>query len=271
MMYQESWTRGWGGYRVTRGVGVLLALTIGAFFVQLGWDLISGGTFTDFFGLSLTGLKSGYIWQLVTYLFVHGSFMHLFLNMLALFFIGPETERAVGTRQFVILYLLSGVLGGLGWVLISNTAWARCVGASGAIFGVLGAFAALFPNRPVTLLVLYVLPVTMRAWVLAVVMVLVELAFLLSSYHGGIAYSAHLAGCVAGYVYARVAFGRYGVSTGGWGAVGARLRTAFRSREPDEEDVNRILEKISREGIGNLSASERRTIQRASQERRESR
>ena len=268
-MYEGNWMSGSGGRRITPGVAVLLGFTIGAFLLQLLWDLISGGGFTSLFGLSLTGLKRGFIWQLVTYLFVHGSFGHLFLNMLALFFIGPETERAVGTRQFVVLYLLSGVLGGLGWVLISNVEWARCVGASGAVFGILGAFAALFPNRPITLLVFYVLPVTMRAWVLAVLLGLMELAFLLSSSQNGIAYSAHLAGGVAGYLYARVAFGRYGVARDPGGYLG-RLGSLLSERRARNQasEVDRILEKVAREGIGSLTASERRTMERASRERR---
>jgi len=267
-MYEGSWSEMGDRRRLPRGVGWLLAITIGAYVIQWIGDLASGGGFTMSLGLSVTGLRRGFLWQFLTYLFVHGSMAHLLLNMLALFFIGPETERAVGTKQFVLLYLLSGVLGGLGWLLISQVPWARCVGASGAIFGILGAFAALFPDRPVTLLVFYVLPVTMRAWVLAVILALVELSFLLSDAANGIAYSAHLAGGVAGYVYARMLFSPFGMRPRSGPVDRWRQWFASRRRRQAEGEVDRILEKIAREGIGSLTPSERKAIERASRESR---
>jgi membrane associated rhomboid family serine protease len=247
---------------MTRAVRTLIISTVAAFVLQQLVDRLAGSHFSGLFGLSVTGLRSGYLWQPVTYLFVHAGFFHIFLNMLGLYFIGPETERAIGSKHFYLLYFLSGVLGGIGWILISNTPWALCVGASGALFGVLGAFGALFPDRPITVLVFYVLPITMRAWVLVLSLGLAELAFLLGSPAGGIAYAAHLAGGVAGYVYALVLFrkspGRVGTS---W------LRRLRLKREVSQVDVDRVLDKIAREGIGSLTRQERDMLARASHER----
>lgn len=244
---------------MTRAVRFLIISTVGMYLLQMFFNGITRGGFTRLFGLSIPGLKSGYLWQLITYLFVHGSPAHIFLNMLGLYFMGPETERAIGSRHFLILYFLSGILGGIGWLFISDAPWAVCIGASGAIFGVIGAFAALFPQRPITLLVLFVLPVTMKAWMLAVSLAVVELVFLLSSPQQGIAYAAHLAGGVAGYVYALALFR-------GFGGV-ARAWKNWRREEPlSQVELDRILDKIAREGIHSLTRQERKVLEEASRE-----
>lgn len=248
--------------RMTRVVRALLVGTVAAFAVQAVADNLGNGIFSRLFGLSLVGMKRYQYWQLVTYLFVHGGFFHLFLNMLTLYFLGPETERAMGGTRFLILYLLSGMLGGVGWLFFTDAPWSLCVGASGALFGIIGAFAALFPHRPITLLVFFVLPVTMKAWVLAASLGGIELVFLLSSYQNGIAYAAHLAGGIAGYLYTLAAF------RGGGSAWLARLGGRFR-RQPGAErgEIDRILDKIAGQGIQSLTRAERDRLQRASRER----
>ena len=243
--------------RLTPAVRTLIISTVAVYLLQLFFDGITRGAFTRLFGLSIPGFKSGYVWQLFTYLFVHGSPLHIFLNMLGLYFMGPETERAIGTRHFLILYFVSGILGGVGWMFISDTPWAVCIGASGALFGVIGAFAALFPQRPVTLLVLFVLPVTMKAWMLAVLLGVGELAFLLGTPQHGIAYAAHLAGGVAGYVYALVLFR-------GLSGAGRVWRNWRRERPAMDVELDRILDKIAREGIHTLSRQERKVLEDAS-------
>ena len=242
---------------MTRAVGFLVISTVAVFLVQIFFDGATRGGFTRFFGLSIPGLKSGYFWQLVTYLFVHGGVAHLFLNMLGLYFMGPETERAIGSRHFLILYFISGILAGIGWLFISDAPWAVCIGASGAIFGVIGAFAALFPQRPITLLVLYILPVTMKAWVLAVSLAIIELVFLLASPHQGIAYAAHLAGGIAGYVYALALFRGLGGGMRSW-------RSWRREEAVSQAELDKILDKIAQEGIHRLSRQERTVLEEAS-------
>jgi hypothetical protein len=119
-------------------------INVGVFLVM--WLLRLDGLYA-LLALSYNGLFRGMIWQPVTYMFLHGGFMHLLFNMFTLFFLGPETERAMGSRHFLAMYLLSGVLGGLGWIWLSPHSHALCVGASGAIYGVLAAFATLYPRR----------------------------------------------------------------------------------------------------------------------------
>ena len=256
---------------MTKVVRLLLLSTSIAFVIQLGLDGVSDGGFSRLLGLSLIGIKRGCYWKLVTYMFVHGGFFHLFLNMITLYFLGPETERAMGGTRFLILYLVSGILGGLGWLFFSDAPWAVCVGASGALFGIIGAFAALFPERPITVLVFYVLPVTMRAWVLAASLAVVELVFLLTSYGGNIAYAAHLAGGLAGYVYTLAAF-RGGAIP--WFSEAGRawwrrtVQEMVRRPEVNQEKLDRVLEKIAGQGMNSLTRAERALLERASRERR---
>ncbi|MBI2441952.1 MAG: rhomboid family intramembrane serine protease [Lentisphaerae bacterium] len=271
---------------LTPAVRFLLIGTVGAFFVQAVADHLADGVFTATFALSLAGLRHLELWQPATYLFLHGSLWHLILNMLGLFFFGPDTERTIGTRRFLTLYFVCGIMAGLGWVFISGTPLSYCVGASGAIFGVLGAFAALFPERPVTLLVFFVVPVTMRARTLALALGLISLLSLISQ-RGQIAYAAHLVGGIVGYLY--------GLTEAGAGRTPANflnprqwwndLRWRWQRRKfkvlntpgdylendvvepPLPEEVDEVLAKISKWGLSRLSRRDREILDRASRRR----
>ncbi len=253
----DSWQVRTDRYGLTPAVRGLMLATVIAFLVQAPLDALTQNGATKLFGLSIPGLQHWRIWQLVTYLFIHGGLMHIVLNMLGLYFMGPETERAIGTRHFLGLYFVSGILGGVGWLIISDEPWATCIGASGSLFGVMGAFAALFPQRQITLLVFFILPVTMKAWVMALSLAAVELSFLLTS-AGGIAYAAHLAGGVAGYVYALVLFRRPSASI---------IEFPSRPEVSEADDIDRILDKIARQGMGSLSRQERERLEKASRGR----
>lgn len=270
--------------RLTRAVTIILIVTVAAFVVQLlAVNVFRWSGVEDIFGLSEAGVVHGRIWQFVTYIFLHSrvNLLHILFNMLGLCFMGPEVERALGTRRFLLLYLVCGILGGAGWLLLSFKAGGLCIGASGAVFGILGAFAALYPHRSITLLLFFVLPVTMKARVLAIVFGLVSLVMMFVYEAGGVAHSAHLAGGLAGYLYAArlartQAFGLYDRyaddDNSGWRGwlrgLGARMRAARRGRlEPDPVEVDRILEKVAESGLNSLTRRERDTLDRASRMR----
>ena len=217
--------------------------------------------------LSRAGLRHGYLWQPVTYMFLHGGFTHLLFNMFTLYFLGPETERAMGSKHFLAMYLISGVLGGLGWLWLMPIPWAECVGASGAIFGVLAAFATLYPRRQLTLLIFFIFPVTMMAWQLVAGLALIEF-ILANNDNSGVAHTAHLAGAFAGFLYIDQLFENAHLRR-----LWARLRdyVAQRPHTPragppptDQAEVGRILDKISAQGIQSLTKAERQTLHRAS-------
>ncbi len=241
----------------------LLVSAIGMYLAQVLVAKSGDDVVTQTLSLSVSGFMTGEWWTLFTYLFLHGGPLHLLFNMMMLYFLGGEVERAVGSLHTGVLYMVSGVLGGLGWVLLSPYE-GFCVGASGAIFGLLGAFAVLFPQREVTLLVFMIIPVTMRAWVLALGLGVIQLLFMISPVSGGIAYSAHLAGGVAGAAYTIALFRRDlldGV-TGRWRSVRAARRA--QSDELLRGEVDALLDKVARDGLHALTPSERRKLEQAS-------
>ncbi len=271
--------QGYGLPGVTRVVKALLIANIAVFIAQsiaermFGIELVYG-----LFALSAPMfIGHGFLWQIVTYMFLHGNLMHILMNMFMLFFLGPETERMLGPRRFAMLYFGCGIIAGLGWLLISGRHGHPCVGASGALFGVLGAFAAMFPERRITLLLFFVLPITMTARMMALGLGLIAfLSMMAADGAGGIAHAAHLFGGVCGYFYglkaARDAFyGRdYARSDGGFSRWFADARANWRRRKlrveqgPTEEDVNRVLDKMLVSGFESLSKGERDTLDKAS-------
>ena len=235
---------------MTFGVQLLLILNIGAFVLEY----LLGMRLSGFCALRADWLSHGAFWQLITYQFIHQGIGHLLANMLGLFFLGPETERALGTNRFFKLYLFSGVLGGLGWSILSPN-YHTCVGASGAVFGILGAYAALYPNRQLILIFMPFTPI--KAWVFVLILGAYELLHTLGGPGGAVANSAHLGGGIAGYFYA-LAIGRPDVMR--------RIRQKFRSKvkQPvDQKEINRILDKANTDGLHSLNRMERALLKQA--------
>ena len=141
--------------------------------------------------------------QLLTSMFVHASLVHIFGNLLVLLAFGLPFEERIGARRFVLVYLAAGVAAGLTQAVLA-TQPLLLVGASGAIFGVIGAFAASYPNLVVPLplpVVFVMLFVRMRVWVGAVVFTILELALVSVAAPGdNVAHFAHLGGLAAGLV-----------------------------------------------------------------------
>ncbi len=145
------------------------------------------------------------VWRLCTYMFVHADFAHILFNMLMLWWFGSPLEQIWGERRFLIYYFLTGT--GAGVVCVPFYIWAGApnvpvVGASGALFGILMAFALIYPNARVYLM--FLLPVKVK-WLVLFFMVVEFTAT--ASYVGGemssVAHVAHLSGAVIGYFYLR--------------------------------------------------------------------
>ncbi len=247
---------------LTPGVkGLMIACGV-IFVFQLALPLTVEQGFVKLFGLGVEGVMRGWWWQFATYALLHGNMWHLLLNMLGLFFLGPELERNLGTRMFLIMFAFCCVLGGIGWLALTWPYDFLCVGASGGIFGLIGAFAGLYPHRQLTLLVFFVIPVTMPAWLLAVLFGLMQLAYLLNPGGSSIAYAAHLAGGIAGFLFTKVMY-RHGRRTTFRPQREQFVATHAEPRPPTREEIDAILDKISREGIHRLTPRERAMLQRA--------
>jgi membrane associated rhomboid family serine protease len=283
---------GFGMPQVTRIVKAILIANIAGFVLQLFGGIVLGspeelgGSISRFnllFGLSWIGLKQLWLWQLVTYMFLHGGLMHLLFNMLALFFLGPEVERTLGGRQFMILYFGCGILGGLGWLLLSFGTVGYCVGASGAVYGMIGAFGGLYPNRELSFFVFPIpIPIKLKARTLALGLLGFSFVMMLSA-SGGVAHAAHLVGGIAGYLYGRKMGLRvfHGQSQSGGGIVG-RIADWLESLEnriqrrparpfdraqpgpPTQTEVDAVLDKLARSGWSSLSKKDRELLDRAS-------
>jgi membrane associated rhomboid family serine protease len=187
---------------VTPAVKALLIANIVLYVIQLLIPAV-----TPLLGLSPElVLRSLWIWQPVTYMFLHGDFFHILFNMLALWMIGVELERLWGTSQFLRFYFVSGVGAAATTLLVALLPFAFAgpvwysltVGASGAIYGLLLAYAYYYPTRP---MMFFPIPIPIPAKYF--VMILGGIAFLssLGGRASGVAHATHLGGLVAGYLY----------------------------------------------------------------------
>jgi len=148
------------------------------------------------------------IWQLVTYMFVHAGVFHILFNMLALWMFGTELERVWGTRYFLKFYFVTGVGAAILTVVFSllpfgfaqQVHYSIVVGASGAIYGLLLAFALYFPDRPIYMY--FVFPIPARIFVM--ILGAIELLSSLSA-PGGVANATHLGGLLVGYAFLKSA------------------------------------------------------------------
>lgn len=179
-----------------------------------------GGLFAPFFLDARDVLGGLAVWQLVTYMFLHdpGGFSHILFNMLALWMFGMDLERTWGTRQFLRYYFLCGVGAGI-CVVVANILFGgegRTIGASGAIYGLLGAFGYLFPNRQV--LFSFLFPIQAKYFV----MILGAIAFMssLAAPGGPVSHLAHLGGLVIGLVYLKSQGAKKRSLSGGYPATG---------------------------------------------------
>src|SRR5690349_4842621 len=185
--------------RMTSAVQALIAINVAIFFLQL--TIVRPDVMQSALGFNFASAPSRW-WTVVTYMFVHADFWHVFLNMYTLFIFGPRLEHHWGTKRFVFFYFFSGLGALIFYTLFFRDSGASLIGASGAIFGVMGAYALQWPKQEVYLF--WVLP--MRVMTLVLLMVGFNLAMGLFSLPGGgtnIAYFAHLGGFVVAWLYMR--------------------------------------------------------------------
>lgn len=236
--------------------------------------------------LGVDDIRRGYVWELLTFQFLHQGWLHLIGNCWALFLFGREVEHTLGKPRFLTLYFVSGIVGGLFQVLAAflwpNHFGGWVVGASAGIFGVVAAFAMLFPDQMITMLIL---PISFTAkWLLLFSLAITVLGIAFPETFGQhIAHAAHLGGILTGMAFIR---------------LGGELRRTFweplasrkRKRDlikavsikipqwpraksenpadvPEEEFISRevdpILDKISQHGIQSLTERERKILEAA--------
>jgi rhomboid family protein len=266
---------------------VLLVANVVAFIIQNVLYSFTSFPVNAYLALSTEGLRHGFVWQLLTFQFMHGGWLHLLLNCWAIYVFGREVEATLGRKSFLALYFSSGVIGGLvqalAGALLGGAFTAPMVGASAGAFGLVAAFAMMYPERPLMLLLFFIIPLNMRAKFLLLFCGLLTV-FGLVFPMDNIAHAAHLGGMLTGIVFVRYAIH--------WHWQWPRLPRARRQPlrplvkvprrtstlwsqtkaavdedlPPDEflsKAVDPILDKISAHGIQSLTERERRILETA--------
>jgi len=251
-------------------VTMLIVLSVVAFIFQTFAEVAMPGFTNEWLALNSDGIKQGYLWQFLTFLFVHGvpgqpatGVVHLFINMMTLYFVGREVEAIAGSRHLLGMYFLGGLLGGLAQIMAVPSV--PVVGASTGVCAVLIAFTTILPEFEVTILFFFVIPVRIRAKFVGWIVVCGAIAMEYFKVMPNMAHVAHLGGCFTGWAYAR----QLGFGNPWWfqrRRMERRLREERLSRmSPDQymvEEIDPVLDKISREGIRSLSRTERRILER---------
>ncbi|MEW6443970.1 MAG: rhomboid family intramembrane serine protease [bacterium] len=188
-----------GGGSLTPAVKLLLILTAAAFFLQVISQRFGIYLETIFGLVPYRVTHRGFVWQPVSYLFLHGGLFHLGFNLLVLWMFGGELERVWGQRYFLKYYFLCGVGAGLCVVALSPSGQIPTIGASGALYGVLLAYGLLFPTRQIFLW--FLVPIQAKYFVL--VMGAIAFYSSLTVPGSGVSHLAHLGGLAVGYIYLR--------------------------------------------------------------------
>lgn len=222
-------------------------------------------------------IYGGQVWRFLTYQFVHADFLHLLFNMLALFFFGPMIESWFGSRRFLAFFLLCGMSGAVVFTVLTFVPGLLpplfgypLVGASGGIFGILVGAAMMAPKQRVMLLFP---PIPMSLRTMAIFFLAFAVLSLLAGSGNAGGEAAHLGGAALGAALVKWPW-LIGWADPGATAWGSNLRRRWRRRralriqqreQSLDHEVDRILAKVAQHGLHSLTASEKRTLRRATQ------
>jgi len=298
---RRTWMESLWPDAVTLLIIVNVAVFVAQHFFSVGVDLHRAGESQPhpLGGLSITSLAEARLWTVGTHLFVHWNLGHLVANCVALFLVGKSVQSLLGARPFLFIYFVSGLVGAVLQLVINKLlgfpASAEVFGASACVFGVFMALAVLLPQEEITSLIYFIVPVRLRLWnlaklVLGITLVLGALQVFRLPWNLGWDNFANLGGALAGWYLVR--FMGYGGShftydklwgerpppveqTREYAGVKARRRvvdldetewtphTTMSPREFIEKEINPILEKISAHGLDSLTVEERKLLERA--------
>lgn len=275
-MAQESFFGGMksGILRMPVGLRWVIQITVGVFVLQAVVGLILGSDAARWLSQSFGILQNAAVtltepWRMVTYMLLHAGGFHILFNMLWLWWMGQAVENTLGTRNFLIIYLGSGIGGaivnGLVALAFGSATALPTIGASGAVFGVMVAFAMIYPTAPIMLLLLP--PIQARY----VVAGLIALDILFLTANDNVARIVHLGGAASGWALMRY------YSTGGMDRIAAMFSTWKPSTRPknkrmrsvvdatiieeiDQSEIDRILDKIAQKGYSSLNAEEKKRL-----------
>jgi membrane associated rhomboid family serine protease len=243
----------------------LIGLNFSVFLAQQVIQAQQPDVVPEVFGLSYRGIDQAYAWQFFSAMFLHASVLGFAGNMFVLYFIGRDVESILGQKHFLYLYL-AGLIGGELGHLFLMPSTTVLLAASGGVAAVVVAFATILPELELTQSLFLILPVKLKAKYLGTALFFAGLLLVVFDRQGVVSHSAYLGGCAAGWLYAHLlGFGRPSV-----------LQRALRRRRIEgerrgqmsldefiAEEIDPVLEKISRSGFGSLTRRERRVLGQA--------
>ena len=269
MLYRQQNIRFGFGRGLTPAVKYLIIINASIFLVQEMLQLRMN--FALLFGLVPEKVWNGYIWQLVTYMFLHGGFIHILINMFVLWMFGGALERLWGSKEFLRYYFFTGIGAALCTVIINPGSPNPTIGASGAVYGLLLAYGITFPNSIIYLY--FLLPIKAKYFV--IIFGVLEffasvraISNMSNTDTDMVAHLAHLGGMVFGLFYLK----RFQMVR--WFArqmknllhrqSDKRERKMSMEEERVKAEVDILLDKINRIGYDNLTKQEKRRLDEAS-------
>jgi len=206
------------------------------------------------------------VWQLFTYLFVHGGFLHIFFNMFVLWMFGKDLEMQWGKNEFLLFYFTCGIGAGLMTVLFSVNSIVPIVGASGAIYGLLVAYGFTYPNRMVYLYGLFPLKVKYMVLGLGVIAFFASL----SANQSNVSHITHLSGMIIGVLYIYFIFNWKNIKMEYYRLRLKNLKQKTSAQNDEEvlmkKKVDEILDKLNASGWDSLTEQEEKYLTQASKE-----
>jgi len=253
--HQPLFSIQWG-----RAIKWLIIANVSVYIVQM----FVGRNFLYTFGLvPYQVVRNLWLWQIFTHMFLHGGLFHLLINLFVLWMFGKPIERTWGTISFLKYYFTCGLGAGIFILVTSLNSRIPAVGASGAIYGILVAFAMLYPDSIIYLYFLF--PIKAKHFAILIG----AIAFLggISAGRSNIAHFGHLGGLLVGYVYLKFPVWKYRFHSEKiftflrLPKIGLKRRKNYKAKSDKiEERVNEILDKILLHGVDSLTTEEKRIM-----------
>lgn len=258
----------------------LIILLISCFLLQAILSLFyTPQLINQTFAFGLYNLTNGYLWTPLTYGLIHDGPLHLLVNLIGIHFICRPVEQLLGRDKFRTFCICALIFGLLAWIPVNTLPQQYIMGSSAIVLGGLCIFCLSRPNQPITLLLFFILPMTLKPkWVLWATLGLELYGFVYTELpsSGGIAHSAHLGGMLCGLLFYIVSIGRLNlpfrfkftsnppnpVSSKG-ASIKTKFHVNFGNSVSIKEETDRILDKINAKGFGSLTDQEKETLEKA--------
>ena len=243
----------------------LIGVNFAAFLTELLLQAYQPAAVRDYLGLSYRGIDNAYAWQFFSAMFLPGGIWNFAGNMIVLYLIGRDVESILGQKQFLYLYLCGAIAGELGHLFLMPPTTVL-LAASGGVAAIVVAFATILPELELTASIFFILPIKLKAKHFGYALFVIGTILIVIDRHGVVSHSSYFGGCCAGWLYAHLlGFGRPSFVQR---ALRRRRLRLERCRQMSAEEfiaqeVDPLLEKIARAGIGSLSRRERRTLAQA--------